>query len=290
MDIFEAYSTCIKKYATFSGRARRSEYWLFSFCNLLIGLLLSGIAYFALAAETEGLAIVLYILSILYSLFVLLPSLAVLVRRLHDGGYSGCFYFVSLIPLVGTLILLVLLCKDSIPGSNMYGPNPKVGCEVASVPPAAEIPPVSSGPAVSSSGSIGTEPIKTFNDGYETVSLKSVLKATCARGPIAGTSAVGEVIYIGRDPQLCQLVFPDGTPGVSKVHCMLHTDGRSIEVCDLGSRYGTFLANRARLTPNEKILLMNGNDAQANKADMNTIYIGSESVAISVELSPPLRR
>lgn len=64
-------------------------------------------------------------LSVIYSLAVLVPSLAVIVRRLHDIGKSGGWFFISFVPFVGGIILLVFECMDSQPGENAYGPNPK---------------------------------------------------------------------------------------------------------------------------------------------------------------------
>jgi len=109
------YIGCWKKYATFSGRARRKEYWMFVLFNL--------IAYF-IAGVLDGIfgggAV-----EALYGLAVLLPSLAVAVRRLHDTNSSGWWLFISLIPIVGGIWLLVLLASDGAAGSNQYGENPK---------------------------------------------------------------------------------------------------------------------------------------------------------------------
>jgi len=109
------YTTVLKKYAVFSGRSRRSEYWYF--------LLFSFLVSFVLAIIDAVLGIgVLYPI---YSLAVLVPSLAVLARRLHDINRSGWWMFISLIPLVGVIVLIVFLVKDSDPGENRFGPNPK---------------------------------------------------------------------------------------------------------------------------------------------------------------------
>ncbi|TJY41720.1 DUF805 domain-containing protein [Cohnella pontilimi] len=67
------------------------------------------------------------VLSGLYALAILLPSLAVSVRRLHDTGRSGWWLLIGLIPLIGAIILLVFTCQDSQPGDNRYGPNPRSG-------------------------------------------------------------------------------------------------------------------------------------------------------------------
>ncbi|MEP1500313.1 DUF805 domain-containing protein, partial [Nonlabens ulvanivorans] len=75
--------------------------------------------------ENEAIAIPFGILFLLYTLATIIPSLAVIVRRLHDTGRSGWFYFISMIPLVGTVILLIWLIEDSKHGANQWGPNPK---------------------------------------------------------------------------------------------------------------------------------------------------------------------
>ena len=116
MGFTEAIQTCFSKYATFSGRARRSEYWYFFLCYTI----LTGILSF-LARNSTVLGYVSGVIEI--ALFI--PMLAVSVRRLHDIGKSGWFYLIGLIPLVGLIIMIVWYVRDSDPGQNMYGPNPK---------------------------------------------------------------------------------------------------------------------------------------------------------------------
>ena len=124
------YLEVLKKYATFSGRARRSEYWYFALFNFIAAILISFVDRAlgtSIDFESANGAVVMQFgwIYIVYNLFVLIPSLAVLVRRLHDVGKSGAFFFVAFIPLIGFIWLLVLLFKDSDPGDNKYGPNPK---------------------------------------------------------------------------------------------------------------------------------------------------------------------
>lgn len=112
----EWYLKCLKQYADFKGRARRKEYWMFFLFNFLFSVIfavLDGIL------QTKG------ILEGLYSLAVLIPGLAVTVRRLHDIGKSGWMILIVLIPIVGMIWLLVLTVTDSALGENEYGPNPK---------------------------------------------------------------------------------------------------------------------------------------------------------------------
>jgi uncharacterized membrane protein YhaH (DUF805 family) len=111
-----------KKYAQFSGRSRRNEYWMFTLFNLLIYVLLYG-AGIALADSGIGKAVLG--LCAIYGLAVLIPSLAVGVRRLHDTGRSGWWLLICFVPIVGPIILLVFFVLDSEPGANQYGPNPK---------------------------------------------------------------------------------------------------------------------------------------------------------------------
>lgn len=109
------YLEVLKKYAVFTGRARRREYWMFFLVNFIVGLVLAVI----------GRVLDLEILQYLYSLAVLLPGLGVAVRRLHDTGRSGWWLLISLVPLIGAIVLLVFLVSDSQPDTNQYGPNPK---------------------------------------------------------------------------------------------------------------------------------------------------------------------
>jgi uncharacterized membrane protein YhaH (DUF805 family) len=111
------YLAALKKYAVFSGRARRREYWMFFLFNLIFALILGFASGFIGAALGAGMAIS-NIPNIIYDLAVLIPGIAVAVRRMHDSGRSGWWI---ILPLVN----LVFLCLDSQPGANEYGPNPK---------------------------------------------------------------------------------------------------------------------------------------------------------------------
>jgi uncharacterized membrane protein YhaH (DUF805 family) len=116
------YLTVLKKYADFSGRARRMEYWVFSLINLLIIcvlVFLDAMLGFEVGEDQIGL------LSAIYVLAVLLPSLAVSVRRLHDTDRSGWWLLIGILPLIGDIVLLIFFVLDSTPGDNRFGPNPK---------------------------------------------------------------------------------------------------------------------------------------------------------------------
>lgn len=116
------YSICLSKFADFSGRARRREYWTFALVNCLIAMLLLilGLAFGEDSPASNIMVTIFY-------LIMLVPNLSVSVRRLHDIGKSGWYMFLSLIPLIGGLILLVWALMDSEPGENQYGENPKEG-------------------------------------------------------------------------------------------------------------------------------------------------------------------
>ena len=118
------YLDVLKKYAVFSGRAGRAEFWYFVLCNFLIGIVFSILTNIVGGAVRGGAGIITTLYS-LYSLAVLVPSLAVSVRRLHDIGKSGWMILIPLIPLVGFIWYFVLMVLASQPGDNKYGPNPK---------------------------------------------------------------------------------------------------------------------------------------------------------------------
>ena len=116
------YFEVLRKYAVFSGRARRKEYWYFALFNFLATMLLVGVE---VALGMSDLESGYGPLTGLYSLAIIIPSIAVSVRRLHDTGRSGWWFLVALVPFIGAIVLLVFTLLDSDPGTNEYGPNPK---------------------------------------------------------------------------------------------------------------------------------------------------------------------
>ncbi|MGB3633758.1 MAG: DUF805 domain-containing protein [Rubrobacteraceae bacterium] len=114
----------LKKYAVFSGRSRRKEYWYFVIFFLLIGTVLSFVDS-VISTDAEFLADI-GLLNGIFLLALLLPSIAVTVRRLHDIGRTGWWYLISFIPIIGTIVLLVFTVQDSMSESNRYGSNPKL--------------------------------------------------------------------------------------------------------------------------------------------------------------------
>ncbi len=110
------YFEVLKKYAVFSGRARRKEYWYFVLFNIIISILLGFIG---------GMIGMEKLLGGIYALAVLIPSIAVAVRRLHDTGRTGWWLLIGFIPVIGTIVLFVFMVLDSDPETNEYGPSPK---------------------------------------------------------------------------------------------------------------------------------------------------------------------
>ena len=117
------YFKVLRQYVDFKGRARRAEYWNFYLISTLISLALLFIDSYVFG--TNPMAGQSGMIGNLYSLAVFLPSLGVLVRRLHDVGKSGWFFLIILIPLIGFIWLLILLFRDSQQGENKWGPSPK---------------------------------------------------------------------------------------------------------------------------------------------------------------------
>ena len=108
----------LKKYAEFSGRSRRSEYWFFILFYILIAIALAFVDGAMGAATGFG------VLSGIFALAMFIPSLAVTVRRLHDTDRSGWWILIGFIPLIGTIVMFVFMVLDST-GPNRFGPNPK---------------------------------------------------------------------------------------------------------------------------------------------------------------------
>lgn len=211
MSFGEAIKSCFNKYATFSGRARRSEFWYFALFLFLLDIIPVWIV-FPYYVGIIGLA-------------MLIPSLAVSVRRLHDTGRSGVYLLFALIPLVGAILLIIWACEDSQPGANEYGPNPKgLGGQQYQAQPSYGVR------AESGSGAYGV---------------------SCIIGPMQGQRfAIGPMgLTFGRDPN-CSVSFPANATGVSRMHCRLYTENGLFMLIDLGSSYGTYLSNGLRLPQN----------------------------------------
>lgn len=116
------YLKVLKNYVGFSGRARRKEYWMFTLFSLIASVLLTVLdVMFGTLDAASGWGL----LGFLYFLAVLLPGLAVSVRRLHDIDKSGWWLLLILIPIIGALVLLVFAIMEGTRGDNRFGPDPK---------------------------------------------------------------------------------------------------------------------------------------------------------------------
>lgn len=122
----EWYLMVWQKYAQFTGRSRRKEYWMFALFNTIICLALYGAGFALLLTSGRSLGFAMIGLYIVYALAILIPGLAVSVRRLHDTNKSGWWLLICLVPLVGGIILIVLLAIEGDAGNNLYGANPKL--------------------------------------------------------------------------------------------------------------------------------------------------------------------
>lgn len=112
-----------KNYFNFSDRATRQQYWMFVLFNVIIGIILGFIDGILGAVNDLGIGL----LGGIYSLAILIPSIAVTVRRLHDMGRSGWWLLLWLIPLVGVIVIFIFTLLDSEPTENQWGPSLKYG-------------------------------------------------------------------------------------------------------------------------------------------------------------------
>ena len=140
MSFMDSIKSCFGKYITFAGRAPRSEFWFFMLFIWLVTAVLQGLMFTMVdtsgmmaAAQSGtpyepgigmGFPIVPLILLVVFILITFLPNLSVMVRRLHDTGRSGWWYWIALIPLIGIFILLYFFISKGTDGDNDYGPDP----------------------------------------------------------------------------------------------------------------------------------------------------------------------
>lgn len=120
----------LMRYADFSGRSQRMEYWMFTLFYTLVIIVLVGFAiFFGSPAGQDRTLAENYFLVVtgLWVVGTIVPSIAVTVRRLHDQDKSGWFYLISFVPYVGGLVLFIFMCLDGTAGPNRYGPDPKGG-------------------------------------------------------------------------------------------------------------------------------------------------------------------
>jgi len=119
MTFGQAVRSCYSNYATFSGRAARSEYWFFVLFQCLIGIVCGLLM-------PLGIGQTLLWLTVLANL---LPGISVIVRRLHDTDRSGWWYWIALVPLVGAILLIIWFCTRGTSGANRFGPDPLSGLD-----------------------------------------------------------------------------------------------------------------------------------------------------------------
>lgn len=124
------YLKVLKQYADFRGRARRKEYWYFVLFNGIFALIAMGLDNL-LGITFSSFDLYYGPIYLLYGLALLIPNLAVSVRRLHDIGKSGWWILISIIPIIGAIWLIILFVTDSQPGANKWGENPKDSTPIA---------------------------------------------------------------------------------------------------------------------------------------------------------------
>jgi len=126
----EWYLKALKSYSDFRGRSRRKEYWMYTLFTLIAAVIAAVIdnvlgTTFKIQVGEISQSIGYGYVYLIYALATFIPGLAVSVRRLHDVGKSGWFFLIILIPFIGAVWLLVLLCTDGQLQTNKWGPNPK---------------------------------------------------------------------------------------------------------------------------------------------------------------------
>jgi uncharacterized membrane protein YhaH (DUF805 family) len=123
MTFGQAISSCYSQYATFSGRASRSEFWFFQLFSVLAAIAM------AILDSMVGMNFAIFYgpLYVIFALANFLPALSVLVRRLHDTDRSGWWYWIILVPIVGIILLLVWWCTRGSWGQNRFGSDPLGG-------------------------------------------------------------------------------------------------------------------------------------------------------------------
>lgn len=277
MGFMEAVKHVFQNYANFNGRARRSEYWYFTLFNSMVmtvgyalgvALGLGGLASMGDSSYNAGITAgtLVGFLLIIYSLGSFIPSLAVTCRRLHDVGKSGAYILFLLVPMVGTIMLLIWELQDSMPGANQYGPYPKAeasywsggaaGAAAGGAVPPRQVP--QSAPP--------TQALPYAPQGAAQFMLQGLSGEFAGkRVPVSGSVLVGRV-------QGCGVCFSPNAGGVSGRHCQLTVDGGRLFVRDLGSTYGTYLNGNNRLQPNQYYPLKAG----------DRIFIGSGQQCFAV--------
>jgi len=124
MGFVEAVRTCLAKYATFSGRASRSEFWWFALFHALVLVAIAVFAAVSAMSDVQRVAQAVGVAGAVVYIALILPMLAATIRRLHDRNRSGWSYFWVLVPFVGGLIVLIWCLQRGVEGDNRFGPDP----------------------------------------------------------------------------------------------------------------------------------------------------------------------
>lgn len=120
----------LRRYADFQGRSRRKEFWMFTLMNFIVTIVLYGLIIMGMDFQTGQMGVLSMLgggLLIIYALAILVPSIAVHVRRFHDQDKSGWLVLLTFIPAIGGLIVLVFMCIEGTRGPNRFGDDPKAG-------------------------------------------------------------------------------------------------------------------------------------------------------------------
>lgn len=281
MSMMDAVRSVFSQYATFEGRARRSEYWYFYLFNALVsgGALIAASLLGALFKTGVFLALV-GTLSWIYGLACIIPSIALVCRRLHDTGKSGAWYFIILTG-IGSLLIFIFMIMDGTPGPNQYGPDPKRRQGMAYGQPyypqqaPAMQPPVQAPmmPAPAQTPVLPlpkTAPVATapYYPDAPTEVVAPALPEHMVRMPDGAIFPINGSVTIGRS-QSCQISMA-GYDRVSGRHCSLEVRNGAMYVTDLGSTNGTFVHGE-RINPNMPVRVGKGTSINLGKSCNITI-------------------
>lgn len=252
----EAGKLYFKNATNFSGRARRSEYWMAMLFLMVVNLVGGFVLSFVLGLLGEVGMAIYGILYAIWGIYCMIASLSLCIRRYHDTGRSGWWCLLAFVPVVGSIVLLVFCCLDSTE-DNKWGPNPKFAPsrreEVFEYTPPQPTPVPAYEPEVDEDKTVITPILpKPTPEISAPAQLQGV--AQIQSGPMAGKTfkfPEGTVVTVGRDPAQCNLVLPSYSM-VSGVHCKLHFGKRVITVMDTNSTNGTFIDGN-RLQPGKPV-------------------------------------
>jgi len=213
------YIAVLKKYAEFTGRAGRAECWMF--LAISTGISIALVIFDLLCGIADLQQPVPVGINTLYGLAVLVPTLAVIFRRLHDTGRIGWWFLLLFVPAVGPIVLTVFLAQDSEPGANQYGPNPK-GL-IPSRQPVDPSVPVSPQPGVMGAPNAAAVPPVRTADGSYPLSLRPVELGTAVRPPLNVGPAPSRAV--SQDMNAAAALKVQGTAALSCPSCGAPSSG-----------------------------------------------------------------